>query len=80
MTTPACSTAPNETAHTPTTSAAIAIGDVVMLKSGGPRMTVVRVMPDGRLRCEWFSSVGSLGAMEHDFYPATLVPDVAVTP
>ena len=29
-------------------------GDVVELKSGGPRMTVDRVDPDGMLWCRWF--------------------------
>ena len=30
------------------------IGDVVQLKSGGPRMTVTHEMPGGALNCVWF--------------------------
>ena len=29
-------------------------GDVVMVKSGGPKMTVGTVKADGRVICEWF--------------------------
>jgi uncharacterized protein YodC (DUF2158 family) len=29
-------------------------GDVVRLKSGGPKMTVSKVDDDGSLRCKWF--------------------------
>jgi uncharacterized protein YodC (DUF2158 family) len=32
------------------------VGDVVELKSGGPRMTVARINHNGRLACEWFDS------------------------
>jgi uncharacterized protein YodC (DUF2158 family) len=28
-------------------------GDEVVMKSGGPRMVVVEVKPDGWVRCEW---------------------------
>lgn len=31
------------------------VGDVVRLKSGGPRMTVVAKMEGGQLDCQWFS-------------------------
>jgi uncharacterized protein YodC (DUF2158 family) len=30
-------------------------GDVVRLKSGGPKMTVRRAETDGEVVCEWFS-------------------------
>lgn len=30
------------------------VGDTVMLKSGGPRMTVSRILNRGRVRCDWF--------------------------
>lgn len=30
------------------------IGDVVQLKSGGPRMTVAEIYGDGDLGCVWF--------------------------
>ncbi len=32
----------------------LAVGDVVQLKSGGPKMTVDRIL-DGRIDCVWFS-------------------------
>lgn len=34
---------------------AIQIGDVVQLKSGGPRMCVETEQPEDRLRCQWFA-------------------------
>ncbi len=30
------------------------IGDVVQLKSGGPRMSVDRIEPGGIVHCSWF--------------------------
>ena len=32
------------------------IGDVVQLRSGGPKMTVHGVISDGDLVCEWFET------------------------
>jgi uncharacterized protein YodC (DUF2158 family) len=29
-------------------------GDVVKLKSGGPKMTIRRIEPDGEVICDWF--------------------------
>ena len=34
-------------------------GDVVMLKSAGPKMTVGSVKEDGRVICEWFDEKNS---------------------
>lgn len=48
------------------------LGDVVRLKSGGPEMTVTCLKPYGMLGCEWFSSVGALGILGHDFPAAAL--------
>jgi len=31
------------------------VGDVVQLKSGGPKMTVTEELTDGKLRCVWFA-------------------------
>ena len=31
------------------------VGDVVQLKSGGPKMTVTEELTDGKLRCAWFA-------------------------
>jgi uncharacterized protein YodC (DUF2158 family) len=36
------------------------IGDVVVLKSGGPKMTVNAILPNGRFMCAWF-----VGATPH---------------
>lgn len=33
------------------------IGDVVRLKSGGPRMTVTQVRGDSAIECSWYTSV-----------------------
>jgi uncharacterized protein YodC (DUF2158 family) len=30
------------------------VGDVVMLKSGGPHMTIEAIQPDGSYTCIWF--------------------------
>jgi uncharacterized protein YodC (DUF2158 family) len=30
-------------------------GDQVVLKSGGPTMTVMEELPTGQIRCQWFS-------------------------
>lgn len=32
----------------------IELGDVVQLKSGGPKMTVEKIDEDGKLTCVWF--------------------------
>ena len=37
-----------------TTTNPPAIGDVVQLKSGGPKMTVLGVNTSGDVRCGWF--------------------------
>ena len=31
------------------------IGDIVMLNSGGPWMTVVQIWKSGKVDCRWFS-------------------------
>ncbi len=31
------------------------IGDLVKLKSGGPKMTVQEVVDAGKVRCQWFA-------------------------
>jgi uncharacterized protein YodC (DUF2158 family) len=31
------------------------IGEIVQLKSGGPKMTVRQVFPDGTVTCQWFA-------------------------
>lgn len=49
------------------------IGDEVCLKSGGPRMTVAEVRPDGMLRCLWFST-------DHHLQNAWLAPDLLARP
>lgn len=53
-------------------------GDVVMLKSGGPKMTVTGVEPNGDLSCVWF--VGNKQSMQV-FDPATVMaPPAARAP
>ena len=36
-------------------------GDVAILKSGGPPMTVAQVGSDGRFWCQWFDTKGTQG-------------------
>ncbi len=49
--------------------AAFAAGDVVVLKSGGPPMTVSEVLVTGSVSCQWFNG----GAVEKGvFSPACL--------
>ena len=45
------------------------IGDVVQLKSGGPKLTVAKIESDGRVYCYWFAGA----KREHGtFGPETL--------
>jgi len=39
--------------HQPVKSVAVEIGDVVVLASGGPAMTVIGFGPDGQVQCKW---------------------------
>ncbi len=53
----------------------IKIGDVVMLKSGGPAMSVKRIQLDEKapiIYCEWF--VDNKQIAGNEFHPATLTP------
>lgn len=34
------------------------VGDVVVLKSGGPPMTIYRIMSQGSVWCTWFDGSG----------------------
>jgi uncharacterized protein YodC (DUF2158 family) len=36
------------------------VGDVVQLKSGGPAMTINRVLSDQSFACQWFDKDGAL--------------------
>lgn len=36
---------------------ALTVGDVVQLKSGGPRMTVTRKTEGNQYRCDWFEGL-----------------------
>jgi uncharacterized protein YodC (DUF2158 family) len=44
-------------------------GDVVVHKSGGPRMTVMYVRKEGGLNCHWFDGTDHKNG---EFVPATL--------
>lgn len=53
--------------------AKLQVGDVVMLKSGGPKMTVSALNNNGSVRCAWFNmndQTVALGA--RDFPEAVL--------
>lgn len=54
--------------------ARFAVDDAVMLKSGGPVMTVVAVDASGKCRCAWPQMIGSelFGVADADFDPAQL--------
>lgn len=45
------------------------IGDVVQLRSGGPRMTVLHVAEEW-LECLWFNNAGEL---QQDTFPPTMI-------
>ena len=56
----------------------LSLGDVVTLNSGGPKMTVVNLRPDGQVDCIWLSNdsenvAGSLFPVEalKKFVPAS---------
>lgn len=42
------------------------VGDVVRLKSGGPKMTVDDVFQEGNMRCQWFAG----SKLEYGVFPA----------
>ena len=48
------------------------VGDIVMLKSGGPSMTVEEIQADGRVACSWFDGKSLKSAV---FVPGMLVID-----
>jgi len=48
------------------------VGDVVTLKSGGPKMTVMDTEENGKFWCQWFNESG--GFSGQDFPAATLQP------
>lgn len=46
------------------------VGDVVMLKSGGPPMTVVKIdSSPGKVACSWFPSHTSEKSSREEFVP-----------
>lgn len=51
-------------------------GDIVILKSGGPYMTVEAIPGDGKLRCVWFvmTSIGWSSPARSEFVPDSVVP------
>ncbi len=55
----------------------INVGDVVGLKSGGPKMTVAEISEkDGEARCEWQSGDGKPHVNWYPFPVLTVVPPV----
>ena len=48
------------------------VGDVVILNSGGPKMTVKELNSNGRVTCCWFSLNPSDGLMSQAFHHQTL--------
>ena len=45
-------------------------GDVVQLKSGGPRMTVYSVAASGTYLCNWFNREGDVWTPQHASFRA----------
>ena len=46
------------------------VGDVVQLKSGGPKMTVTYVNPsEGKVFCDWFVPGGLGQGVQHGNFP-----------
>ncbi|MCH8203251.1 MAG: DUF2158 domain-containing protein [Proteobacteria bacterium] len=50
------------------------VGDIVKLKSGGPRMTVTLTEGDGPVECKWFENYQGhwTGPFEGNFLPEAL--------
>lgn len=48
------------------------VGDVVILNSGGPKMTVEELNSNGRVTCRWFSLNPSDGFISKIFHHQTL--------
>ena len=53
-----------------TASSDVSVGDVVTLKSGGPKMTVVHAEENGEFWCQWFHTDGTISG--NHFPSATL--------
>ncbi|MEE9346873.1 MAG: DUF2158 domain-containing protein [Robiginitomaculum sp.] len=41
-------------------------GEVVRLKSGGPKMTLLQEAQDGKIKCQWFDRNGKMHTAEFD--------------
>ena len=42
------------------------VGDIVVLKSGGPQMTICEILEDNLIACDWFDTEFNL--KNHTFY------------
>ena len=56
--------------------AAFKVGDVVRLKSGGPKMTVVEAKEDDSIECQWFAS----NEPKHETFRAETLKDAPPPP
>jgi uncharacterized protein YodC (DUF2158 family) len=44
----------------------LALGDVVRLKSGGPKMTLTEGEKGGKIKCQWFDRNGKMHTADFD--------------
>lgn len=52
------------------------VGDVVVLKSGGPWMTVTGVAVIGRIKCQWFDVAPAMGRHDGELHNGHFDPAV----
>ncbi len=64
--------APGETKH------GYKLGDIVIFKSGGPKMKIIGFSPNGRIWCEWYYRDGRLD--EASYLPCCVLPEAVAPP
>ena len=55
------------------------VGDLVQLRSGGPKMTVTEELTEGKLRCAWFTVVETIEDAKPPEKPSGLLKLLGLT-